>query len=50
MVDSKAEEETSGFATTSGNAGQTLHTFTATSKGFNTKVTLAFEPNHDLNA
>ena len=35
---------------TSGNAGQTLHTFTAASQGFKPKVTLALEPNHDLNA
>lgn len=46
--DSRADEETSGFATDSGNAGTTLNSFTASNTGVNPKVTLSYEQNHDL--
>jgi iron complex outermembrane recepter protein len=46
--DSRADEETSGFATDSGNAGATLNSFTQSNSGANPKVTLSFEQNHDL--
>jgi len=45
---SRAEEETSGFATTSGNAGKTLNTFTQSNSGANPKLTLSYESNHEL--
>ncbi len=45
---SRADLETSGFATTSGNAGQTLNTFTQSNSGANPKVTLSYESNHQL--
>jgi iron complex outermembrane recepter protein len=46
--DSRADEETSGFATDSGNAGTTLNSFTQSNSGANPKVTLSYEPDHDL--
>jgi len=46
--ESRADEETAGFATGSGNAGTTLNTFEQSNSGVNPKVTLAYEPNHDL--
>ncbi len=46
--DSRADEETSGFATDSGNAGVTLNSFAASNSGVNPKVTLSYEQNHDL--
>lgn len=46
--DSRADEETSGFATDSGNAGVTLNSFSASNSGVNPKVTLSYEQNHDL--
>jgi iron complex outermembrane recepter protein len=46
--DSRADEETSGFATDSGNAGTTLNSFTQSNSGANPKVTLSYEQNHDL--
>jgi outer membrane receptor protein involved in Fe transport len=46
--DSRADEETSGFATDSGNAGATYNSFTQSNSGANPKVTLSFEPDHDL--
>jgi iron complex outermembrane receptor protein len=46
--DSRADEETSGFATDSGNAGATLNSFTQSNSGANPKVTLSYEQNHDL--
>lgn len=45
---SRADLETSGFATTSGNAGQTLNTFTQSNSGANPKATLSYESNHQL--
>ncbi|HUA90604.1 MAG TPA: TonB-dependent receptor, partial [Steroidobacteraceae bacterium] len=45
---SRADEETAGFATSSGNAAQTLNTFTASNTGVNPKITLSYESNHDL--
>ena len=45
---SRADEQTSGFATSSGNAGQTLNTFTQSNSGANPKVTLSYESNHEL--
>jgi iron complex outermembrane receptor protein len=46
--DSRADEETSGFATDSGNAGVTLNSFDASNSGVNPKVTLSYEENHAL--
>ncbi len=46
--DSRADEETSGFATDSGNAGTTLSSFTQSNSGANPKVTLSYEPDHEL--
>jgi iron complex outermembrane receptor protein len=46
--DSRADEETAGFATDSGNAGATFNSFTQSNSGANPKVTLSFEQNHDL--
>jgi len=46
--DSRADEETSGFATDSGNAGTTLNSFTQSNSGVNPKATLAYEPTKDL--
>ena len=46
--DSRADEETAGFATDSGNAGATLNSFTQSNSGANPKVTLSYEQNHDL--
>jgi iron complex outermembrane receptor protein len=46
--DSRADEETSGFATDSGNAGATYNSFTQSNSGANPKVTLSYEQNHDL--
>jgi iron complex outermembrane receptor protein len=46
--DSRADEETAGFATDSGNAGTTLNSFTQSNSGANPKVTLSYEQNHDL--
>lgn len=46
--DSRADEETSGFATDSGNAAPTLNSFDASNSGVNPKVTLSYEPNRDL--
>jgi iron complex outermembrane recepter protein len=46
--DSRADEETAGFATDSGNAAATLNSFTASNSGVNPKVTLSYEQNHDL--
>jgi iron complex outermembrane receptor protein len=45
---SRADEETAGFATTSGNAAQTLNSFTQSNDGTNPKVTLSYEQNHEL--
>lgn len=47
--DSRADEATAGYATTSGNAGTTYNAFSSASRGVNPKVTLAYEPDHDLN-
>ena len=47
---SRADEETAGFATTSGNAAQTLNTFTQSNSGVNPKLTLSYEANHQLTA
>src|SRR5579864_4679806 len=47
---SRADEETAGFATSSGNAGQTLNTFTQSNNGVNPKLTLSYEANHQLTA
>jgi iron complex outermembrane recepter protein len=46
--DSHANEETAGFATTSGNAAPTLNSFSQSNSGANPKVTLSYEPDHDL--
>jgi outer membrane receptor protein involved in Fe transport len=46
--DSRADEETAGFATDSGNAAATLNSFTASNSGVNPKVTVSYEQNHDL--
>jgi iron complex outermembrane receptor protein len=45
---SRADEETAGFATSSGNAAQTLNSFTQSNDGTNPKVTLSYEQNHEL--
>ncbi len=45
----RVDEESSGLATASGDATPTLNSFSASSKGFNPKVTLSYEPTHDLN-
>jgi iron complex outermembrane recepter protein len=45
---SSADEETAGFATGSGNAAQTLNTFTQSNSGANPKATLSYESNHEL--
>jgi iron complex outermembrane receptor protein len=47
---SRADEETAGFGTASGNAAQTLNTFTASNTGVNPKFTLSYEANHQLTA
>lgn len=46
--ESRADEETSGFATDSGNAGVTLNSFTQSNSGVNPKATLSYEPTRDL--
>ena len=46
--ESRADEETAGFATDSGNAGTTLNSFEQSNSGANPKVTLSYEPNRDL--
>jgi iron complex outermembrane recepter protein len=46
--DSRADEETSGFATDSGNAGATLNSFSTSNSGINPKATLSYEPTRDL--
>jgi iron complex outermembrane recepter protein len=46
--ESRADEETAGFATDSGNAGTTLNSFEQSNSGANPKVTLSYEPNPDL--
>jgi outer membrane receptor protein involved in Fe transport len=46
--DSRADEETSGFLATSGNATPLLNTFTASNSGVNPKLTVAYEQNHEL--
>jgi iron complex outermembrane receptor protein len=46
--ESRADEETSGFATDSGNAAPTFNSFEASNSGVNPKVTLSYEQNHDL--
>jgi iron complex outermembrane recepter protein len=46
--ESRADEETSGFATDSGNAGVTLNSFNTSNSGANPKATLSYEPTHDL--
>jgi iron complex outermembrane recepter protein len=48
--DSRADEETAGFGTASGNAAQTLNTFTQSNDGVNPKFTLSYEANHELTA
>ncbi|HUN24758.1 MAG TPA: TonB-dependent receptor [Steroidobacteraceae bacterium] len=48
QFDSHADEETSGFATDSGNAGETLNSFSQSNSGVNPKVTLSYESNHEL--
>jgi iron complex outermembrane recepter protein len=45
---SHADEETAGFATSSGNAGQTLNSFSQSNSGTNPKITLSYESNHQL--
>lgn len=45
---SRADEETSGFAAGSGNATPLLNTFEASNTGVNPKLTLAYEHDHDL--
>jgi iron complex outermembrane recepter protein len=45
---SRADEETAGFATGSGNAAPTLNTYTQSNAGANPKVTLSYESNHEL--
>jgi iron complex outermembrane recepter protein len=45
---SRADEETAGFATGSGNAAPTFNSFTQSNSGVNPKVTLSYEQNHDL--
>jgi iron complex outermembrane receptor protein len=47
--DSVVDEETSGYATSSGNATPTFNSFSASSNGLNPKLTVAYEPNHNLN-
>ena len=46
--DSRADEETTGYLATSGNATPLLNTFTSSNTGVNPKVTLSYEHNHDL--
>jgi outer membrane receptor protein involved in Fe transport len=46
--DSRADEETAGFATGSGNAAPTYNSFTQSNSGVNPKVTLSYEQNHEL--
>jgi iron complex outermembrane recepter protein len=46
--ESRADEETSGFLATSGNATPLLNTFQTGNSGVNPKVTLSYEQNHDL--
>jgi iron complex outermembrane recepter protein len=46
--ESRADEETSGFATDSGNAGATLNSFNTSNSGANPKATLSYEPTRDL--
>lgn len=45
---SHADEETAGFGTSSGNAGQTLNSYSQSNSGTNPKVTLSYESNHQL--
>src|SRR3984957_17221554 len=45
---SRADEETAGFATGSGNAAPTFNSFTQSNSGTNPKVTLSYEQNHDF--
>jgi outer membrane receptor protein involved in Fe transport len=45
---SRADEETAGFATSSGNAAPTFNSFTQSNSGTNPKVTLSYEQNHEL--
>ena len=45
----EVDEESSGLATASGNATPTLNSFSASSRGFNPKFTLSYEPNKNLN-
>lgn len=46
--DSRADEETAGFATSSGNAAPTFNSFTQSNSGANPKATLSYEQNHEL--
>ena len=45
---SRADEETAGFATGSGNAAPSFNSFTQSNSGTNPKATLSYEQNHDL--
>jgi outer membrane receptor protein involved in Fe transport len=46
--DSRADEETAGFATSSGNAAPSFNSFTQSNSGANPKATLSYEQNHEL--
>ncbi len=46
--DSHANEETAGFATSSGNAAPTLNSYSTSNNGANPKATLSYESNHEL--
>jgi iron complex outermembrane receptor protein len=46
--DSRADEETAGFATASENAAPTFNSFTQSNSGANPKATLSYEQNHEL--
>jgi outer membrane receptor protein involved in Fe transport len=46
--ESRADEETAGFATSSGNAAPTFNSFTQSNSGANPKATLSYEQNHEL--
>ncbi len=46
--DSTSNEETSGFASESGNATPLFNTFESSNSGVNPKVTLSYEQKHDL--
>ncbi|HTY48483.1 MAG TPA: TonB-dependent receptor [Steroidobacteraceae bacterium] len=48
QFDSHADEETAGFATSSGNAGQTLNSYSQSNDGVNPKATLSYDSNHEL--